>query len=69
MVIPLKNVSVNKAPFIKPSLHVRNDKLLLLPAATAGWFNIWVKLWSSFSFFIRNILNPGAHQMEPPSPA
>ena len=34
-VIPLKNVSVNKAPFIKPSLHLRNDKPLLLPAATA----------------------------------
>ena len=34
-VIP-KNVSVNKAPLIKPSLHFRNDKPLLLPAATAS---------------------------------
>lgn len=34
---PIKNVDVNKAPFIKPSLHFINDKPLLLPAATAGY--------------------------------
>ena len=54
-IIPLKNVSVNKAPLIKPSLHFRNDKPILLPAAIAGCLG---QVVVEFFLLNKNILNP-----------